>query len=53
MNLKKILKALRFPQIAILIILLPMAIAFLVYSMVVLVTESVIAIIAYVLAAYT
>ncbi len=52
-NFKKICKALLFPHIAIMIILVPIATAFLVYSMVVLGTESIISIISYVLAAYT
>lgn len=50
---KKIGKALLFPHIAVMIILLPVATAFLVYSMVFLDSESVIAVISYVLAAYT
>ncbi len=50
---KKICKALLFPHIAIMIILAPIATVFLVYSMVVLGTESIISIISYVLAAYT
>jgi len=53
MNWKKIGKALLFPHIAIMIILVPIATVFLVYSMVFLGTESVAAIISYVLAAYT
>ena len=53
MDLKKIGKALLFPHIAIMIILIPIATVFLVYSMVFLGTESVAAIISYVLAAYT
>ena len=53
MNWKKLGKALLFPHIAIMIMLVPIATAFLVYSMVCLGTESVIAIISYVLAAYT
>ena len=53
MNWKKLGKALLFPHIAIMILLVPIATAFLVYSMVYLGTESVIAIISYVLAAYT
>lgn len=53
MNWKKLGKALLFPHIAIMIILVPVAIVFLVYSMVFLEMESVAAIIAYVLAAYT
>ena len=53
MDLKKIGKALLFPHIAIMIILVPIATVFLVYSMVFLGTESVAAIISYVLSAYT
>ena len=53
MNRKKIGKALLFPHIAIMIILVPIAIVFLVYSMVFLGTKSVAAIISYVLSAYT
>lgn len=50
---KKIGKALLFPHIAIMIVLLPIATVFLVYSMVFMGTESVIAIVSYVLAFYT
>lgn len=53
MDLKKIGIALLFPHIAIMIILIPIATVFLVYSMVFLGTESVAAIISYVLSAYT
>ena len=53
MDLKKICKALLFPHVAVLIILLPVATAFLVCSMVFLGTESIISIISYVLASYT
>jgi len=53
MDWKKLGKALLFPHIAIMIILVPIATVFLVYSMVFLGTESVAAIISYVLAAYT
>lgn len=53
MNWKKIFKALLFPHPGIIIALTPFAIAFLVYSMIYLGTESVPAIISYVLAAYT
>ena len=53
MNWKKIGKALLFPHIAVMIILIPIATTFLVYSMVFLGTESPVAIISYVLAAYT
>ena len=53
MNWKKLGMALLFPHMAILMILLPISITFLVYSMVFLGTESVAAIISYVLSAYT
>lgn len=53
MDWKKIGKVLLFPHIAIMIALVPIATVFLVYSMVCLGTESVVAIISYVLAAYT
>ena len=53
MDWKKLGKALLFPHIAIMIILVPIATVFLVYSMVFLGTESVAAIISYVLSAYT
>ena len=53
MDWKKLGKALLFPHIAIMIILVPIATMFLVYSMVFLGTESVAAIISYVLSAYT
>ena len=53
MDIKRLCKSLLFPHIAILIILLPVATALLVYSMVYVGTESVIAVISYVLAAYT
>ena len=53
MDWKKFGKALLFPHIAIMIILVPIATVFLVYSMVFLGTESVAAIISYVLSAYT
>lgn len=53
MDWKKIKKALLFPHLAIMIILIPIATVFLVYSMVFLGTESVAAIISYVLSAYT
>ena len=53
MNWKKLGEALLFPHIAIMVILIPIATVFLVYSMVFLGTESVVAIISYVLAAYT
>jgi len=50
---KKIGKALLFPHIAIMIVLLPIATVFLVYSMVFMGTDSVIAIVSYVMAFYT
>ncbi len=53
MDLKKFGKALLFPHIAIMIILVPIAAVLLVGSMVFVGTESVIAYISYVLAAYT
>lgn len=53
MDWKKIGKVLLFPHLAIMITLLPVATVFLVYSMVFLGTESVLAITSYVLAAYT
>jgi hypothetical protein len=52
MDWKKLGKALLFPHIAIMIILIPIATVFLVYSMVFLGTDSVVAIISYVLATY-
>ena len=53
MDWKKLGKALLFPHIAIMILLVPIATVLLVGSMVFIGTESVIAIISYVLAAYT
>ena len=53
MDWKKIGKALLFPHIAIMIIFIPIAAVFLVCSMVFMETESVVAIISYVLSAYT
>lgn len=53
MDWKKIGKALLFPHVAVMVILVPVATAFLVYSMVFLGTQSVAAIISYVLSAYT
>ena len=53
MDWKKLGKALLFPHIAVLIILLPISTVFLVYSMIFLGSESVPAVISYVLAAYT
>ncbi len=53
MHLKKIAKALLLPHIAVMIILIPIATALLVYSMVFIGTSSVVAIISYVISAYT
>lgn len=53
MNWKKLWKILLFPHIAIMIILIPVAIVFLVYSMVFVGTKSVISIVSYVISAYT
>lgn len=53
MDFKKLCKTLLFPHIAIMIILLPVATVFLVYSMVFVGTESAVAIVSYVLSAYT
>lgn len=53
MDFKKIGKTLLFPHIGIMIILIPIATVFLIYSMIFLGTESLAAIISYVLAAYT
>ena len=50
---KKILNALLFPHVAVMIVLVPVAAVFLVYAMVFLGTESVLAIVSYVLSAYT
>ena len=52
-TLKKIGKAVLFPHIAVMIILLPIATVFLIYSMVFLGTDTIPAYISYVLAAYT
>ncbi|MBE6596645.1 MAG: hypothetical protein E7641_03145 [Ruminococcaceae bacterium] len=53
MNWKKLGKTLLFPHIAIMILLLPISTAFLVWSMIALGSDSPVAIISYVLAAYT
>lgn len=50
---KRIAKALLYPHIAVMLILLPIATALLIYAMVVFGSESIIAILSYVLAAYT
>lgn len=53
MDWKEIGKAILFPHIAIMIILLPIATVFLVYSLVFIGSDSIIAIMSYVLAFYT
>lgn len=53
MNWKKLAKAVLYPHLAIMIVLLPIATVFLVYSMVFLGSDSIIAIVSYVLAFYT
>ena len=53
MNWKNVGKALLFPPMALMIILIPIATVFLVYSMTFLGTESAVAILSYVLSAYT
>ena len=53
MNWKKLGKTLLYPPMAIMIILIPIATVFLVYSMAFLGTESAVAILSYVLSAYT
>ena len=53
MNWKRLGKALLFPHIAIMLILIPVATALLIYGMAFVGTESVVAIISYVLSAYT
>ena len=53
MDLKRVCKALLFPHIAIVIILLPISAAFLAYSMIFFGSESPVSIVSYVLAAYT
>ena len=53
MDWKKLGKALLFPHVAVMIVLLPVAAVLLAVSMVLIGTESVIAYISYVLAAYT
>lgn len=53
MNFKRIGKAILFPHIALMIILLPIATVFLIYSMIFMGTDSIIAIASYVLAFYT
>ncbi|MBE6751283.1 MAG: hypothetical protein E7556_02025 [Ruminococcaceae bacterium] len=53
MNWKKIFRVLLFPHIAVMFILIPVAVAFLIYSMLKLESDSVVAIISYVVSAYT
>lgn len=53
MDWKKLGKSILFPHIAIMLVLLPVAIVFLVYSMIFIGTESIVAYISYVLAFYT
>ncbi len=53
MDWKKLGKALLFPHLAVMILLVPIATAFLVYSMIRLQTDSVVAVLSYVLAFYT
>ncbi|MBQ8431264.1 MAG: hypothetical protein IJX28_00115 [Clostridia bacterium] len=53
MRWKKLGKALLFPPMVLMLLLIPVATVFLVYAMVVLGTESAVAIVSYVLAAYT
>ena len=53
MDWKKLGKALLFPPMALMIILIPIATVFLVYSMMFLGTQSVVAVLSYVLSAYT
>ncbi|MBO5355410.1 MAG: hypothetical protein J6B09_05010 [Clostridia bacterium] len=50
---KRLVKALLYPHIAVMLALVPIAIALLIYAMAVLGSDSVVAILAYVLAAYT
>ena len=53
MDWKKLGKALLFPHIAIMLVLIPVSTVLLVYSMVFLGVDSIVAILSYVLAAYT
>ena len=53
MSLNKLWRALLFPHVAVMILLLPLSTALLVWSMVFVGTESIVAIVSYVLAAYT
>ena len=53
MDWKRLGRALLFPHIAIMIILIPIAVVFLVYSMIFMGAESLVSIVSYVLAFYT
>ena len=53
MDFKKIGKAILFPPFAIMLILVPVSVAFLVYSLVFLASDSIVAILSYVLSFYT
>lgn len=53
MDFKKIGKAMLFPHFAIMLILVPVSLAFLVYSLIYLASDSVVAILSYVLSFYT
>ena len=53
MSLNKLWRALLFPHVTVMILLLPLSTALLVWSMVFVGTESIVAIVSYVLAAYT
>ena len=53
MDMKKIIKSVLYPHIALMIVLLPVAAVFLIYSMVFMGTDSIISIVSYVVAFYT
>lgn len=53
MDFKKIGKSLLFPHVAIMLILVPVSIAFLVYSLMFLASDSIVAVLSYVLSFYT
>ena len=53
MDVKRLFKALLLPHLALMIVLVPISTVFLIYSMAFVGTESVVAVISYVLAAYT
>ena len=52
-NFKKIGKAILFPHISVMVLLIPISVIFLVYSLIYLSSDSVIAVISYVISAYT